>query len=168
MRGRRRYRTAGLCRPVGSKYPSAPASRRLASACGPASELSPDDTLEHLSVQRQVSDDLLQSGVLILQSLQSTHLIGQQTRILLAPIEIGRLANTSLPANLCHRHAVVALLQNERLLASENFDAFMLPLRLPAGRLSRKTPIMKGLDFGDQSMDEMVGPEGLEPPTKRL
>jgi hypothetical protein len=45
--------------------------------------------------------------------------------------------------------------------ASENFDAFMLPLLLPAGRLSRKTPIKNGPVFGDQSKGGEITPNNL-------
>jgi hypothetical protein len=45
--------------------------------------------------------------------------------------------------------------------ASENFDAFMFPLLFPAGKLSRKTPVMNGPVFEDQSKVNRTGaPEG--------
>jgi hypothetical protein len=64
----------------------------------------------------QIGDNLLQPGILIFETLQSRHLVGQQTRILLTPIELRRLADPGLLASLRHRHTVVALLQNKRLL----------------------------------------------------
>ncbi len=42
-------------------------------------------------IQRQRGYDVLDTEILILQNLQSAHLIGQQTRKLLTPIEIRRL-----------------------------------------------------------------------------
>ena len=44
---------------------------------------------------------------------------------------------------------------------SENFDAFILPLLFPAGKLLRKTPVMHGPILGDQSTvrRKMSGPE---------
>jgi len=44
------------------------------------------------------------------------------------------LADPKPLRKLRHRRAVIAPLQNERLLAPENFDAFMLPLLVPAGK----------------------------------
>lgn len=118
-------------------------------AAGQASELSADDVL-HLAVQCQIGDD---------SSVWNSHLpepsIGASrraaTRILLAPIEIRRLADPCLPADLCHRHAVIALLQNERLLGVRKLDAFILPLLFPDGKFPRRTPLMDGPVFGDQS-----------------
>lgn len=72
--------------------------------------------LKHLAIQCQTRDDLLQSGIFILKRLQPAHLIGQQACILLAPTKIGRLTDPCLAANVRHRHTIIALFQNERLL----------------------------------------------------
>lgn len=81
-----------------------------------ALELSPNDILQHLAVQRQVRDDLLQPRILVLELLQLLHLRRQHARVFFLPVEIGRLTNSRLPADLRHRHTFVALFQNERLL----------------------------------------------------
>src|SRR5690606_41683723 len=53
----------------------------------------------------------------------------QQPVILLLPIEISRLADPGLAADLGDRHAVIALLQNERLLGVRKLRGFhRLPL----------------------------------------
>jgi hypothetical protein len=102
--------------PGGSKHPTRDASRRPAYASEQASELSADSVLQHLFVQGQIGDDPLQLAVLVLELLQPPHLSWQQTIVLLLPIEVGRLADASLAADIHHRHAVGALLQDKRLL----------------------------------------------------
>ena len=127
------YRTSGPCRPVGSIYPSPPASRRSASAAGQASELSADGVLQHLFVLRQIRDQLPQFYALVLELLQAAHVGQQQAVAALLPVEITCLSDPCLAADLHHRHSVGALLQDERLLRvrtegprSENFDAFIV------------------------------------------
>src|SRR2546423_10416969 len=110
------YRPRTRDTPVGSKRPIHHASRRPACAAGQASELSANGVLQHLLVERQVGYDPLQLAVLILELLQTTHLGRQQTVVLLFPIEVGRLADSSLAADIRHRHAVRSLLENKRLL----------------------------------------------------
>lgn len=39
-----------------------------------ASELSPDDVLQHLTIQREIGDELPELGVLVLELLQTPHL----------------------------------------------------------------------------------------------
>lgn len=56
----------------------------------------------------KIGDDLLEPGTLILQSLQSAHLIGQQTRILLALIEMlipafRQISATGTPSSPCFK-----------------------------------------------------------------
>ncbi len=96
--------------PFGSKRPTHLASRRPARASGQASKLSPNGVLQHLFVQRQVGDDPLQLGVLVLELLQPPHLGRQQAVVLSLPIEVGRLADPGLAADIRHRYAVGALL----------------------------------------------------------
>src|SRR5262249_5138631 len=60
-------------------------------ASGQASKLSADYVLQHILVERQVSHDLLQLAVLLLELTQSLHLRRHQPAVLLAPIVIGRL-----------------------------------------------------------------------------
>ena len=64
----------------------------------------------------QVGTDLLEPAVLILKRLQPAHLVRQQPAIPLLPVEIGRLADPRLAADLGHRRAFLALLQDKRLL----------------------------------------------------
>ncbi len=82
-----------------------------------AQELSPNDVLQHLAVQRQICDDPFQPGVLVFELLQLLHhLRRQHAGILLLPIEVGRLADARLAADLGNRDTFITLLQNERLL----------------------------------------------------
>src|SRR6476469_2447494 len=134
-----------MCRPqepgrhAGWKHPIHHRPRRPACASGQASQLSANDVLKHLTVQRQVCDQLLQLTVLILKLLQPPHLSGQQSIELLLPIEIGCLADPSLAADVRRRHSVTALLQNKRLLGVRKLrDLHRSPL-LPAMESVRKT-----------------------------
>ena len=45
-------------------------ARRYARACDPASELSFDDILQQLAIERQIGNDFLQPAVLVLQLAQ--------------------------------------------------------------------------------------------------
>ena len=108
---------------------------------GQTSELSADDVLQHLPIQGQVGHDLLQAAVLILQCLQPAHLVRQQTSIPFFPVEVGRLTDPGLAADLRNRRAFLALLQDERLSrASVNFDAFIVLRSSPSqGRLAENS-----------------------------
>ena len=130
---------------------------QLALADRPQS-FSADDVLEHLPVQRQDRDNLFQTAILVFQGLQPTHLVGQQTGVLLAPIEIGRLADPCLPANLRYWHAVVALFKKGTPFGRPKKNKMLssLPLLFPAGNLARKTPIKNGQVFEDQSRTAKV------------
>ncbi|ADY68046.1 hypothetical protein AGROH133_14690 (plasmid) [Agrobacterium tumefaciens] len=50
-----------------------------------------------------------------------------------------QIAATDTPSSPC--------LKMNDFWASENFDAFMLPLLVPTGKLSRKTPVMNWSSF---------------------
>lgn len=85
---------------------------------------------------------LAQTHVFVLELLQPLHL-RQQTVVLLLPVEVGHLTDFRPPADLSRRHAVGALLQNERLLGvcpegrrSQNADAFMVFCSFPAREIS--------------------------------
>src|SRR4051812_1960652 len=93
-----RSRTRGPGTPVGPRYPIHHGSHRRACACDQAS-FSADDVLEHLAVERWVSDQLAQLGVLVLELLQPPHLRRRQPFILFLPIEVGCLAHASLAAD---------------------------------------------------------------------
>jgi hypothetical protein len=101
-----RHRPAGLKRPVSHK------PRQPVCATGQASKLSADDVLQHFLVEAQIGDHLPQFAVLILKLFQPPHLGPQQATILALPVEVGRLANPGLPANIRNLHAVSSLLQN--------------------------------------------------------
>src|SRR6478735_2594448 len=138
-------------RHAGWKHPIHHRPRRPACASGQASQLSADDVLKHLTVQRQVCDQLLQLAVLILKLLQPPHLSGQQPIELLLPIEIGCLADPSLPADVRHRHSVTALLQNKRLLGVRKLRGLHRSPLLPARESVRKTLANNGPVFRAQS-----------------
>src|SRR3954451_782246 len=130
--------------PFGSTRPTHHASRQPACAAGQASKLSADSVLQHLFVERQVCDYPLQLGVLVLELLQPAHLGRQQPVVLLLPIEVGRLANTGLAANVRHRHSIGALLQNERLLGVRKSRCLHRSPLLPARESARKTLAKNG------------------------
>lgn len=69
--------------------------------------------LQHLTIRRQDGYQLAQPPTLVFEML---HLRRQRAIILLLPNEIHHLADSSPLADLRHRHAVRALLQNEHLL----------------------------------------------------
>ena len=102
--------------PCGSRRPSLHTSRERVYASVPASELSPHDILQHLTVQRQVGHNPRQPCVLVLELLQPAHLVGQQPTIPFLLGKVGRLSNTRLAKNLGNRRAFLTLLQDECLL----------------------------------------------------
>jgi hypothetical protein len=77
--------------------------------------------------------------VLLLQLFQPSHLGWQQTVVFLFQIEVGRLADAGLAADISHRHAVSAMLQNERLLGVRKSRCFRRSPLLPTGKSARKT-----------------------------
>jgi hypothetical protein len=91
----------------------------------------------HLTVKRQVSDDLLQPGVLVLKRLNPSHLVWQQATILLLAIEVGGFTDPGLAADLRHRRALLALPQNEGLLHLGELRYFhAIPLLSQPGKSS--------------------------------
>ncbi len=64
---------------------------------GPA-ELSADHVLQHLTAQSEISNQLAQLRVLVLELLQPAHLGRQQPLVLLLPIEVSRQADPRSPA----------------------------------------------------------------------
>ena len=93
--------------PAGSTAPSRSVSRRQAGASGLASELSLDDVLKYLGVERQAGDDLLHRPIPFLELAQPLHLGRRQPSVLLPPVEERRLADARLPADLSHRPRAV-------------------------------------------------------------
>src|SRR6476661_8816276 len=91
------------------------ASRPPACASAQASEFSPDHVLQHRLVETEVGHNLAQLRVLVLELPQPTHLRRQQPVVPLLPVEVRRLADPRLAADLGHSHPVMTLLQDERL-----------------------------------------------------
>src|SRR5262249_23203826 len=86
-----------------------------------------------------------------LELLQPTHLSRQQPVVLLLPIEIGRLADPGLAADVRNRNPVVALLQDKRLLGVRKLRGLHRRLLLPAeGFRQRKTLAKNGPVFRPQ------------------
>lgn len=65
--------------------------------------------MQHLAVQRQIRDNLLQPYILVLELLL-LQLRRQHARVFFLPVEIGRLADPCLPADLRYRNALITLL----------------------------------------------------------
>jgi hypothetical protein len=121
---------------------SRPTSRRQACVSGQASELSADHVLQHFPVERQLRDDLLQPRILVRESLQPPHLVRQQPAVSLLPVEVSRLADPRLAADLGNRSAFLALLQDERLLRFRELRCLHhLQLLSQPGKASRKLQI---------------------------
>jgi len=104
--------------------------------------ISADDVLQHLLVERQVDDDLLQPAVLFLKLTQSLHLRRHQAGVLLPPIVVRRLADpafrqispTAVPSSPCRRMKAIC--------DSVNFDLFMV--------LARPTAHAAKLEFSNK------------------
>jgi hypothetical protein len=93
----------------------------------------------HPTVQCQVGHDLLQPTVLVFELLEPLHLGRQQTCILLLPIEVCRLADASLAADLGNWCAFLALLDDERLLRVQKLRCLhLIPLLSQPGNRSGK------------------------------
>jgi hypothetical protein len=88
----------------------------------------------------------------VLKLLQPPHLRRLHAVVLLLPIEVSRLADSGLPADLCNRYAVLALLQNERFLRVRELRGLhRLPLLPPAkgkyrGNSNSERPSFRGAD----------------------
>src|SRR3546814_2085956 len=96
----------------------------------PASELSFDDILQHLAIERQIGNDLLEPAVLILQLAQPPHLRWQQPRVLLLPVEVGRLTDPRLAADLSDWRSFLTLLDDERLRSEEHTSELQSLMRI--------------------------------------
>jgi hypothetical protein len=81
-----------------------------------ALKFSANDVLQHFTVKGKIRNQLTPLAILILKPFQTSHLQWLKTIVFLFPIEVGRLADPSVAADIRHRHTSVALLQNERLL----------------------------------------------------
>ena len=154
--------------PGGSICPSSPTSRRPVPVSGQgepagatgssrlANELSPDDVPHNISRSRVRSATIFLSLLFSPSSAFSRRISSGSSPpyrvcrvnsppdcslILLTPVEVGRLADPCLAANLGHRRAFLALPQDERLSrASVNLDAFIILSSSPSqGRLAENS-----------------------------
>lgn len=100
--------------------------RRPAGAAEQASELSRDDILQHRLVQAEIGHQPLELGILFLELAQPLHLRRHQTRVLVAPVVVGRLADPCLPAHLADRVPSSACFSTKAICASENFVRFIV------------------------------------------
>mgnify|MGYP007135350194 CR=1 FL=1 len=109
-----------------------PTGSRCSACNGQASELSPDDVLQHLLVERQVRHDLPQPGILLLKLAQPLHLRRHHAGILLLPVEVvawlipafRQISATVVPSSPC--------LMMNAFCASVNCDALITSAPLPA------------------------------------
>src|SRR5579871_5687541 len=133
----------------GSTRTTRRAPHQRACAYGQASKFSAERVLQHRFVECEIGNHLLQLCVLILELLQPAHLIRQQPVILLLPVEIRRLTDPGLAADLRHRNPVTALLQNERLLRVRKLRPFIVfrssPAQEATGKLYPKTIQFSGI-----------------------
>src|SRR5262245_58105102 len=80
-------------------------------AAGRASALLLEHVLEHRLVQGQVSHDLLEATILLLERLDPPELGNAHARVLLLPGVEGRLTHPELPAQLGRRRALLRFAQ---------------------------------------------------------
>lgn len=97
------------------------------------------DVLKYFLAQGQVGNDFLEPVILVFQLSQALHLRRPQTRVFLALVEIGRLAEPGFPAQVNNRLAVFLLLDDKRLLRVREPRCFNPCLLLPSqGMRNRK------------------------------
>src|SRR5579859_102041 len=99
-----------------------------------ASKFPAEHILQHGFVQRQISHDLLELAVLLLQLLQPLHLRWHQPRILLPPRIERRLADPRLATHLTNRRALLRLAQNVGNLTLAELRSFHVSPRPPGVR----------------------------------
>ena len=80
-------------------------------------ELSADHVLQHLLVQRKVSNDPFEAAVLFFKLLQALHLRRHQTAVKLLPAIKCLLSNPCLPAKILNPSTFLGLPQYERDLS---------------------------------------------------
>ena len=115
----------------GSTPATPPVSHQPAFSSGQDTKPSLDAVLQHLFVEREVHHDLLKPGILVLQLAQSPHLRQHHARVLFLPIEIRRLTDPSLAADLRHWRSVFHRPNDERLLRVSGLDALFSLRRRP-------------------------------------
>src|SRR5579859_122457 len=110
------------------------------SADDQASKFPAEHILQHGFVQRQISHDLLELAVLLLQLLQPLHLRWHQPRILLPPRIERRLADPRLATHLSDRRALLRLAQNVGNLTLAELRSFHVSPRPPGVRQNWNFP----------------------------
>jgi len=94
---------------LGYAYGPVDNERLNALSSGQASELSLDEVLQHLTIERQVRHDLLQPDILLFKLAQPLHLRRHHAGLLLLPIGVGRpaipvfrqISATLIPSSPC-------------------------------------------------------------------
>ncbi len=114
-------------------------------------EASPNDILQHLAVHRQVRNDLLQSRILVLELLQLPYLRWQQTSIFLLPVEVGRVADPLLAADLRNPPPSSPCFRMNAFCASENCDAFIVFRSFPSQEKSPENSNRSSLKGSDHT-----------------
>ena len=112
-------------------------SKDLARQGGPY--ISAQGVLKHLFVETPDRPRPSALAILVLELLQPPHLGRQQTVILAFPIEIGRLANSRLAADIATGIPSAPCLRINAFWASENLDAFIALRSSQPGESTRKT-----------------------------
>jgi len=128
--------TAKHYMPFGLIRPNQNTSPRQACTSDPASELSFDNVLQHLSIQCQVCHDPFQPVVLVFQIPQPAHLRRHQPLILFLPVEIRRRTYPGLAANLRNVVPSLPCLTINAFWASVNLDAFIASTPFPARKVA--------------------------------
>src|SRR5690606_41687144 len=101
-----------------------------------ASELSLDDVLQHLLVQREVRHQLAKPQVLLLELLQPFHLRRHQPAVLRSPAIVGLDRYSGLTTDLLHRRTFLRLPQDEGdlLLTEPRSSHANLPVAPPSAK----------------------------------
>ena len=122
------------CAPTPSRWC---ASRLPACACGQASELSAHDVLKHLLVEREIRFKRPFSS----SSSRSRFIsLGIMPAYFFFQLEVGRLTDPCLPADIRHRRAFLTLADDERFLGVRELRCLhRLSVLLPATGITRKT-----------------------------
>ena len=125
------------------------------------------DKASHLPVERQVSHDLLQPRILVLELLQPAHLVRWQPSIRLLLTEVGCRADASLSADLRDRRPFLALFQDERLLRVQKLTCIhAVPLLSQPGKRSGKLQLQTVQFLGIRSSGS--APSLPRPPILRI
>src|SRR5579859_7085709 len=120
------------------------------SADDQASKFPAEHILQHGFVQRQISHDLLELAVLLLQLLQPLHLRWHQPSILLPPRIERRLADPRLATHLTNRRALLRLAQNVGDLTLAELRSFHVSPRPPGVRQNWNFPAYRDPDSREQ------------------